>query len=112
MRLQAWASGWCVARRCVRSGQSGKKNGVARAVIAVAGCGVLTGILAVATWGDGDPGPWIWISVVCAPLATALGGVAWLAGRASGALARAATLVSAVVTAFWAFVLASLIAGA
>jgi hypothetical protein len=95
----------------VRREERGKKDGVARAVIAVAGCGLLTGVLAVATWGDGDPGPWIWISVVCAPIATALGSIAWLAGRAPGAGARSATVVSALVTAFWAFVFASIVAG-
>ncbi len=84
---------------------------MALAAVILAGCGLVAGILAVATWGDGDPGPWIWISLVCAPVAAAVGGVAWLTGRAPGRLPRAATAVAALVTLFWAFVLASIITG-
>ena len=96
----------------MRRGERGEEERVARAVIAVAGCGLLTGVLAVATWGDGDPGPWIWVSVVCAPTATALGGITWLAGRTPGALARASTVVSALVTAGWALLFVWLISSA
>jgi hypothetical protein len=77
----------------------------------LAGCGLACGVLALATWGDGDPAPWIWISLACSPLAAAVGGIAWLAGRAPGTLARTATAVSALVTLFWVVVFALLVTG-
>jgi hypothetical protein len=80
-------------------------------VLIVGGCGLVAGVLAVATWGDGDPGPWIWISLVCAPLAASVGGVAWMVGRLRRTAARAATAISALVTLFWALVIAFLITG-
>ena len=89
----------------------GKRNGVPLFVLVIAGSGVFSGVLAVATWGDGDPGPWIWISLVCAPLAAVVGGVAWMTGRLPGTAVRALTVASALVTLFWAVVFVSLITG-
>jgi hypothetical protein len=69
----------------------------------VAGCAFVAGVLAVATWGDGDPGPWIWISLACAPLGF-VGGIAAVVSR-GGRVALGAVAVSAVVSAFWLFVI-------
>ena len=73
----------------------------------LAGSAVLSAALALATWGDGDPGPWIWISFVCAPLGLVAGVAAWFRGRRQAALA--ALVVSAVVSAFWLLLTISLV---
>ena len=75
----------------------------------IGGTAVVSAALAVATWGDGDPGPWIWISFVAAPLGVVVGGVAL--ARGGGRTALAALVASAVVSAVWLFVLVSLAAG-
>jgi hypothetical protein len=73
----------------------------------IAGCALMAGVLAVATWGDGDPGPRIWISLACAPL----GLVAGIAAQVfrGGRAALGAVVVSAVVSAFWLLVFISLL---
>ncbi len=75
----------------------------------VTGVAVLAGVLALVTWGDGDPGPWIWISIPAAPLGMVLGAVAWRADRSG--LARAALVVGLLVGLFWLLVFTWLISG-
>lgn len=74
-----------------------------------AGCALFFGVLAVATWGDGDPTPWIWISLVCAPVGLVTSVVAQLGH--GGRTALTALAVSAVVSAFWLFIFISLLFG-
>lgn len=81
-----------------------------RVAAAVAAVAVVTGLLAFVSWRDGSPGPWLWISMAAAPLGVVLGGVAWAVERHSD-IARASTLVSAFVTAFWVAAAAWLLSG-
>jgi hypothetical protein len=71
---------------------------------ALAAVALVTGVTAVATWGDGSPEPWIWFSIVTAPLGVVGGIVTWY--RTGG---KAAFVVSGIVTAFWLLVFLSLL---
>ena len=64
-----------------------------RAVIApsIGAVALITGVLAFATWGDGSPEPWIWFSIIAAPLGVVAGIVDW--SRTSGKIALAVSLL-------------------
>ncbi len=78
----------------------------AAAAVALASVALVTGITAVATWGDGSPEPWIWFSITTGPLGVVGGIAAW-----THATAKAAFVVSLLVTAFWLFIFFSLRSG-
>jgi hypothetical protein len=75
--------------------------------IVIASCMAISTVLALFSWRDGDPTPWIWISVVSAPLGVLTSLVAWL--RRRGGALLAALVVSLLVSALWAFVFISLV---
>ena len=78
----------------------------ARIAATVCGAAVAAALLALATWGDGSPEPWIWISLAGGPLGLLAGGVAL--ARGGGRTALIALAVSGLVCAFWLVVLFSL----
>jgi hypothetical protein len=75
--------------------------------IFVVSCAVVSTVLALISWRDGDPSPWIWVGVVSAPLGVLTSLVAWLLRRGGAALV--ALVMSLLVSAGWAYVFISLV---
>jgi hypothetical protein len=82
----------------------------AGAAATVSGAAVAALLLALATWGDGSPEAWIWISLAAGPLGLIGGGVAL--ARGGGRTALIALAGSGLVCAFWLVLLFSLARGA
>ena len=79
----------------------------ARIAATVSGAAVAATLLALATWGDGNPEPWIWISFAAGPLGLLAGGVA--RARGGGRTALIALAGSGLVCAFWLYVFFSFV---